>query len=350
MEKNEEIVQGEKLSHCLDQLNEGNCPVISDQEIEELIETAAVVQQTYSKQEVPRLVIDEMVTTLATELSRNKRKRRGQWLYGGLACAVATLLLVIGTQFLVPKSLEKNISQEMDGNYKTEKIVAVVEQSVIPAPQVIKTIIEEPAKTIANEKIQSPTISPETTERVADSISKTVVDLIQVAQVVPEGEQTGQVAIASQEVPQEKVMAQNFAMTRMRMDSPMSLQENNLAKTENFILVQPNKVAKSITIDRSTATIRQVYTEGAEGSSNNIIITQRTIVDREALGSDKQGGNRKEFSSSEAGSKIISQQEKSQGNSLTVKLEKYWITVEGNKTTAELQKIVDSLIPKKMEE
>lgn len=345
MEKNEELIQGEKLSHCLDQLNEGDCPVVSDREIEELIEMAAVVQQAYDQHGVPRVVIDKMVTNLATELSANKRKRRGQWLYGGLACAAATLLLVIGTQFLVPQSLEKNIAQEMDENSKREKIVAVSNQNPIAAPQATNKMIEEPSKMIVSEKTQPPITSHETTEKVTDSISKVVVDLIQVAQVVPDEEPTGQVAIATKEVSQEKGVAQNFAMARMRMDSPMNVQKNSPVAKENVMLVQPNKVAQSIAIDHDSGTIRQVYTEGA---GENIIITQGSIRDSEAAASASQGDVKS--NNAGVGSQAISTKDKKQKNSLTVSFQKYWITVEGNKTTAELQKIVDSLIPKPMEE
>lgn len=345
MGKNKDLIQEENLSHCLDQLNAGECPIAIDQEIEELIEMAAAVKQSYTQNEVPRVLIDEMVNTLATELGAEKRKRRTQWLYGGFACVAATLVLVIGTQFLLPNSTDQNIAQEMDGKHKEEKIVAVAEESVIPAPQVTNTIVEESAKTIAGEKIQTPTTSQETTEKVSDSISKVVVDLIQVAQAVPEGQQTGQVAIASQEIPQEKVMAQNFAMTRMKMDSPMSLKENSLVAVENVMLVQPNKVAHSITVDHNSGTIRQVYTEGA---GENIIITQRRIIESEAMASGAQEAAKSNKAG--VGAQVISPKDKKQKNSLTVKFEKYSITVEGNKTIAELQKIVDSLIPKKMEE
>ena len=341
MVEDKELMQGEELSRYLDQLNDGNCPLITDQEIEELIETAAVVQQSYTQNEVPRLLIDEMVTTLATELGQEKRKQHARWLYGGLACA-ATVLLVIGTQFLVPHSFEQNIAQEIDGSSKMEKVVAVADQGNIPTSQPSTSI------SIAPVKESSPgagDATPQPPRNLVDSVSKVVEEITEVAQTIPKEEKTNQVAILAKEVPQEKAMGQNLRMSKMKMDDSQDFVAIKQTNIEKVIVVQPNKVAQSITVDPSSGTIRQVYGEGVDGT---VIITQRMSNEDKSLASAKQIEDKK-APNNFSGPQVMYVTENNH-NSLTVKFEKYSITVEGNKTIAELQKIVDSLVAKKIEE
>lgn len=347
MEKNVENMQDEKLSRALDRLNDGNCPVIADQEIEELIEMAAIVKQTHKQEELPRLLIDKIVTDLAVELGEKKQKGRTQWLYRGLACAAATLLIVIGTQFLSPQSFDKNIAQEIDGSSGMEKMIAVADNSSISFPSTADPITEEPAKEISSEKPPIAELVEETPEKATDSISKVVVEIIQVAQSTPEEEKANQVAILAKEAPPQKAMGENFIRSNMKMSLAANLDNDDQAKAGNVMLVQPDKVApQSITVDHHSGAIRQVYNEGLEGK---IIITQVLIGSEvKTIESASQGGN-DPSSKGVAIPQGVYQKDKNNSNSLTVKFDEYWVTIEGNKTMEELQKIVDSLVVKKIE-
>lgn len=349
MRKNEKETEEEKISCGLDRLNDGNCPVIADTEIEELIEMAALVKKTHQQEELPRVLIDEIVNNLAAELGEKKQKGRRQWLYGGLACAAATLLIAIGTQFLLPQSFDNNIAQEMDGSAEMKKNVAVVDQGSIPVPQSAKTTIEKQEEPISSEKIPIAVPSETTATKSTNSISEALVEIIQVAQPLPEEEKINQVAILEKEIPQEKIMEKNLVRARMNMNFSAQADKYSQTNTENAILVQPNKVAQSLTVDHSSGAIRQVYNEGLY-EQEQIIITQRVLVGDsgvKAIESAKQDANKDNSKNSTA--PAVYKTNKNHNNSLTVNIDKYSVTIEGNKTTEELKKIAESLVFKKIE-
>lgn len=223
MKKHEEFVQGEELSRCLDELNAGKCPVIDDQEIEELIKMATLVKESQGQQELPRVIIDKIVDDLATELGNKKYKKNTHWLYGGVACAAATVVLALGVQFLVPPATDKNIAQEMTGNLVEEKVVALADSVSKNATPTEKNTSQQGATTsqasVPNSTETLPTVPVEKTEPpVATSITQVMAEIVKVAQVTKEGTTT-QVAVLEQDS-SEKALEKNPVMMRMGMSSP----------------------------------------------------------------------------------------------------------------------------------
>lgn len=347
MGKNEKNIQEEKLSCSLDRLNDGNCPVIADKEIEELIEMAAIVKQAHQQDEVPRLLINEIVNNLAHELGEKKQKSRIQWLYGGLACAAASLLIAIGIQFLSPQAFDKNIAREIDGNWETQKMVTVADQGSITIPQSVNPIIEKQAKSISSEKTAITEPVEKTATKSTDSISKVLVEIIQVSPSTPGEEKINQVAILEKEAPKEKNVEKSLMRARMNMSFSVQVDHDSQIKDEKVILVQPNKVAQSITVDQKSGAVRQVYNEGLD---EQIIITQRVVIrDSGAKAMESADKDDNKANSKKSAAIAIYKTNENHNNSLTVILDKYSVTIEGNKTTEELQKIAESLVFKKIE-
>lgn len=352
MEENKEITQRDELSRCLDRLNDGNYPVMEDKEIEELIEMAVVVKEAHGSEELPRVLIDEIVDTLVIELGGKKEKQRRHWLYGGVACAAASLFVAITTQFLLPQSFNQNISQEIDGNVEKQKLVAVVDQSsspivqkVIPMEEKREDIIE--SKPMGDEKLQSGLPAESTPSKSADSMAKVMVEILEVAQLTGKEEEgkNNQVAILEKETLQEKGMGRKILMARMDRNSALQDEGGRQSKPENTMFVQPGKVAKSVMVDLSSGVIRQVYNEGRD----EIVITQRSTGDKMgAIAQNAQQGINY-YSGQNLTKQPMDKKNREYKNSLTVEIDNYDITIEGNKSREELQKIVDSLVVKEMD-
>lgn len=240
-DKDEDVMQGEELSRCLDELNAGNYPVLQDKEIEELIEMAALVKESQGPQELPRVLIDRIVDDLATELGNKKNKKNTSWLYGSVACAAAAVVLALSVQFLIPPGTDKNIAQEMNGSVREEKVAALADSenhNAIPTQQPLRQPVATASleNVTSSENITSRIPAPKNEPTAATSITKVIEEIVQVAQVKTEG--TEQVAVLEKEKLPEKNMEKNPAMLRMRMDSAsvVGKKEESIGKSKSLAL------------------------------------------------------------------------------------------------------------------
>lgn len=347
MLKDKEYNQAEELSRCLDSLSDGKHPVVQDEEINELIEVAAFVKQSFRQDDLPKVLINEMVEELATELKAQKQKRRNHWLYGGLVGTAAAVLIAGFVQFVLPQSPDNHMAERVDDSINTPKKVAAVDQSTDP------TIVQSNAMTPQQNQsgnsnsnsnsTQPPKSVPVAEEKPTDSVSKVIAEIILKAE--PESdEKPNQVAILQQETPNSMTMQRSASMPQTRNKS---IQENKSFQPEHKIftvMVMPNQEAQSIKVDNTSGMIQQIYNLG---NNDEITITQR-VMDEGLVKDDKQ--EKVQALAESAATEPLSKKAKGSINSITVKIDKYDITIEGNKTQKELQKIAESLAAKKIEQ
>lgn len=330
MLKDKESNKSEELSQCLDSLNDGRHSIAQDEEIKELVDLAAFVKQSYSQEELPRVLIDEIVDNLATEFQAKKQKRHNRWLYSGLAGTAAAVVIAAFVQFLVPQPTDHNIAQQIDNSMETQKMVAVVDQPSNP-------MIAESTNTLIPQQVQPPNstkapVDIPTEEKSVASVSKVLAEIINVAESPEIDQKHNQVAILQEERPKDMAMRKSVSMAKTSINS---IQEDKDIQPERKIakmMVMPNQATQSITVDSTSGDIKQVYNLG---NHDEIVITQGV--------SDE----------SRAKSRVVpplTKKTKDTVNSLTVKVDKYDIRIEGKKTSEELQKIADSLIEKEIEQ
>jgi len=111
-------------------------------------------------------------------------------------------------------------------------------------------------------------------------------------------------------------------------------QSNQTEQKISTMLVIPDRKPQSVMIDPDGSVIEQVY---HFGSQDEILITQRFHASSETAENIQQ-------------SKVqpFAKQNQEQPNRITIKIDQYDITVSGKRTPAELQKIAETLIEKKM--
>jgi len=316
MLNNKEINQAEELSECLDHLNTGRHPTTQDEEIRELVGMANFIKQSHSQDDVPQLLIDELVDHLAAECTARKRQiQRAHWLYGGLVSTAAAVLIAAFVQFL-PPAANHNIAQGTDDSIRLQENVVVADQASVPIiSQLANPMIEQPIQSGSTAKEP---VTVAVAKKAIDDLPQKIVEIIQVAKSPPVDQKMNQVARLQQEGPKDMARTQSVLMAKTDIDS---LWKNKRSQLEPGIamMVLPNQIAQSITVDHISGVIRQVYNQGTH---DEIMITQRPLDESPVM----MKGNAKDTI-----------------NSLTVKVDKYDITIEGKQTKEELQKIAESL-------
>jgi len=241
----------------------------------------------------------------------------------------------------LPQSPDQHIAQQMDGSRETPQMVVPANQS---SPNIETPIGIIPQQIQSDNRTETPVPIP-TKEKSTESVSKVIAEIIDSAESSKIDQNSNQVAILQQET--------SNAIT-MRESEPMegtgnkSLRANkNIHPERNIAMVMPNQAAQSVTVDSIHGVIQQVYNQG---SDDEIIITQRPLNgSRVKFG---YGVKQSEVQASPEGSELqhITKDTKDMINSLTVKVDKYEVTIEGKKTTADLKKIAESLTSKEIEQ
>jgi len=330
-----EFNQAEELSQCLDHFNNGKYPMTQDVEIKKLVEVASLIKQSHCQEGVPQLLISELVDNLAAELrTQKKQKSRTHWLYGGLISTVAAVLIAAFVQFLLPQSADNNITQKFDHNMEAQKNVAIADQgngTIIP--QTTNSMIGQQAQ--SDNMAEAPGVVA-VEKKATDDFSKVNSEIKQVAESPKIDQEPHQVAMLQQEKPQEMARANSVLLAKTDISS---LRARNKSQLERgmAIMVLPNQITQSITVDNINGVIRQVYNQG---TNDEIIITQRLFDESMAKTrvEVKQGDV-----PSVAEKAAVQRINEDTMNSLTVKVDKYYITINGQKTKEELQKIIESL-------
>ena len=306
-----EFNKAEELSQFLDFLNHGNHPIVQDEEIKELVQLASVVKQSYRQEELPQVLIDSVVDQLATELQAEKKKRRTRWLYSGLAGTAAAVVIAAFIQFLVPQALEQQIAQQLDEPKEIQKMVGDTPMIAQTTPAIIPK--QEPIQ----EKIP---VAVPMEEKAPPSVSEVLEEIVNVAKTPDIEEKPVQVAALQLEKSADRIMKKSVLMAESPINS-LQMEKNSQPEVK-MIMVIPNKTAQSITIDKKSGDIKQVY---HLGNHDEIVITQGLTPS-------------------------LTEKTKDGINSFIVKMGKYTIGIEGKKTLEELEKIAQSLVEKEMKE
>ncbi|GBG57669.1 hypothetical protein SPFL3102_00970 [Sporomusaceae bacterium FL31] len=321
MIKDKESWQAEELSLCLDALQEGRQSVSQDQEVQELIELAAIIQQAGNQAVVPDILIAEMADVLAIELGEKKQKRRKQWLYGGLAGTAAACFIAAFMQFAVVPHSENYMAQQQNNRPEMQNF-----NPSVPSGQPTQEVTSE--KDLQQDgHIQQSEPNQEPPKSASQQL---IAEILPQSEVMDQEKPSDQLALLQQ--PSSDVNTRQSAL--MARTAVIEEQSNQTEQKISTMLVIPDRKPQSVMIDPDGSVIEQVY---HFGSQDEILITQRFHASSETAENIQQ-------------SKVqpFAKQNQEQPNRITIKIDQYDITVSGKRTPAELQKIAETLIEKKM--
>ncbi len=341
MLKDKEYDQEEELSQGLDQLHDGKQPALQDEEVKELIKLAAAVKQSYQQEELPRGLIGEMADTLSAELGAQKIKRRRNWLYSGVIGTVAAVFIAGFLQFLLPQTPNSNSAQTTDDSIEKQQFAAITDQAA--NLDIVQPREESTSKQVEADQKEESSNSNMTDKKAADSLPKVIAEIVQGTEAPPKEDKSNQIAALQQDAPQEIARQRRLFMDEKIVDSPKA-EDQNQSKIDTMVVI-PNLEAQSIKIDDVRRVVQQVY---HMGSNDEIIITQKMSDDKQIKSKAKiKQGTAQDTVESAAMEPLMKKAGESM-NSITVKVDKYDITIEGKKSAEELQKIADSLTVKEI--
>ncbi len=184
-------------------------------------------------------------------------------------------------------------------------------------------------------------------DKSSDSVSQVIAEIIHGVESPEIENKPNQVALLQQETPKDMTIEKSVQMAETRTKS---LRANKSIQPERKIammMVMPNQEAKSIKIDNTNGIIQQVYNLG---NHDEIIITQRPLEENRERRKDDANKEEVHALAEDGGLQPFAKNTKGSINIITVKMDQYDITIEGNKTPTELQKIAEALIVKEVEQ
>lgn len=311
MTDRKETLQAESLSCLLDDMALGRRPDCEDAEIRQLVDVAVIVKSAYSEQaDIPACLLNEMADQLASELKRNSKKRSVFWRSAlGAAAAVCIAALL---QFMPPAVTDDQLARQTPAEMPSHPVTVQQDANAnISLPQ------DAPLA-------MAPKFEGEKTGADAGDRSLRHQDTSSQAATGNDGVQP-EPARAAKQIQTKQARAQ-------------SEPQQNAAATQPALamLVIPGLEAQSVIIDPAGGVIRQVYNTG----SDTLTITQR-IRQPEAA---RQGA---EIQSQQQPARPFAKAAVKTSNRVTVVVDDYEITIEGEKPVDELKKIAQSLVLKK---
>lgn len=341
MLKDKEYDQVEELSHGLDQLHDGKQPALQGEEVKELIKLATAVKQSYQQEELPRGLIGEMADTLSAELGAQRIKRRRNWLYGGFIGTVAAVFIAAFVQFLLPQTPNSNSAQTTDDSIEKQQIAATTDQAA--NLDIAESSRESTPQLVKPDHQEESSNSNSTDKKAADSLPMVIAEIIQGTESPAKEEKSNQVAALQQDAPKEIDMQRRIFMDEKIVDFPKA-EDQNQSKIATMMVI-PNLEAQSIKIDNARRVVQQVYNMG---SNDEIIITQKMPDESQLKSKMKMKQDAAQDTVQSAAMEPLMKKAGESMNSITVKVDKYDITIEGKKSAEELQKIADSLTVKEI--
>lgn len=299
--ENEKLTE---LSAALDALNRGEQPDSGDEETKELAEVAFLLKRSGP----PPGVMAGLVDKLGDELAA-KKKRRRLWLTSGAAGTAAAAMLVFAFNLGPSAPPQPQLAIPPAGSVVIESIPAP-QQATDSAAGIVKADKAKDESAAAKRPAQTAGTAPAPAR-----------------EAVPPPAQDRPVAAAADGGRNE----QRMMMAKVSEKAPEKVAEK-LAKAPAAPaagnLAWPGRQPDEVTVDKATATIRQVYGHGDAA----IVITQ---------GAAPAGAKASAYAEADVSKDIGAAKGKT--NRVTVTVKDTVVTVEGNLPEDELQKIARSL-------
>ena len=297
LKENERLTE---LSAALDALNRGEQPDGGDDETKELADVALLLKRSGP----PPAVMAALVDKLGDELAA-KRKRRRLWLTSGAAGTAAAAMLVFAFNLGPAAPPQPQLAIPPAGSVVIESI---------PAPQQATDSAAGVAKV---DRAKDESAAAKRPARTADTAPAPVREA-----APPPAEDRPVAAAADGGRNEQRVM-----LAKVPEKAPENVKDN-LAKAPAAYLFWPGRQPDEVTVDKATATIRQVYGRGDAA----IVITQ---------GAAPGVAKASVYAEADAPADVSAAKVKTNRVTLTVK--DTAVTVEGNLPEDELQKIARSL-------
>ncbi len=295
--ENEKLTE---LSAALDALNRGEQPDGGDEETKELAEVAFLLKRTGP----PPAVMAGLVDKLGEELAA-KRKRRRLWLTSGAAGTAAAAMLVFAFNLGPSAPPQPQLTIPPAGSVVIESI---------PAPQAA----DSAAEVAKADKAKDDSAAAKRPAQTADTAPASV------REAAPPPAQDRPVAAAADGSRSE----QRLMMAKAPEKAPEKAADKLAKVPAAGYLAWPGRQPDEVTVDKATATIRQVYGRGDAA----IVITQ---------GAAPGVAKARAYAGADVPADVSAAKGKTNRVTLTVK--DTVVTVEGNLPEDELQKIARSL-------
>jgi len=290
-----------ELSAALDALNRGEQPDSGDEETKELAAVALLLKRTGP----PPAVVAGLVDKLGDELAA-KRKRRRLWLTSGAAGTAAAAMLVFAFNLGPSAPPQPNMTIPPAGSVVIESI---------PAQQ---PAADSAAGAAQADKAKDETAAVKRPAQAANTASAPV------REAAPPPAQDRPVAANADGGRNE----QRTMLARVAEKVPEKTADKPAPAPAAGVLAWPGRQPDEVTVDKETATVRQVYGRGDAA----IVITQRA-----APGAAKAAA----YTAADGSAEVSAAKGKT--NRVTVTIKDTAVTVEGNLSEDELQKIARSL-------
>ena len=287
-----EQFQIEEISKAIDAMNSKKPFHPTDDEVEQLMNTAMYIKQ-YGCTAEETAIVSQLAKQISSDITTRRRRKR---LLSAVAGVAAAALLFAGVSFQMPSEIAQEQSKES-----------------IQSPQV--AVAENPNATVTrdnNKIIESlPASSSQPTPKIARSVKPEELPRSAKASSTPEVKKDLEV----KEQPQVVAEAPKSGNT--------------------VLMILPDRSADSVSTEAS-GTVRQVYGKNTE---KEIIVTQRSknrATDKTAVASDLP-----------AAPSVANQTRTTAAalNKATRNVNGMEVVVEGKQTQAELEKVADSLVP-----
>jgi hypothetical protein len=295
--ENEKLTE---LSAALDALNRGESPDSGDEETRELAEVALLLKRTGP----PPAVMAGLVDKLGDELAA-KKKRRRLWLTSGAAGTAAAAMLVFALNLGPAAPPQPPLTIPPAGS-------VVIESIPVPQPAA------DSAAGVA--KADKAKDEPAAAKRPAQAANTAPAP---VREAAPPPAQDRPVAATADGRNEQRMM-----LAKVPEKTPEKAADKLAQAPAAGSLAWPGRQPDEVTVDKETATVRQVYGRGDAA----IVITQRAAP---------AGAKASAYAETDVSAEVSAAKGKT--NKVTVTIKDTVVTVEGNLSEDELQKIARSL-------
>lgn len=335
MLEDKEIKQAEEFSQGLDALQQGKQPDIQDEEVKEWLKTAVLLKQSKKQEELPTALIEKMADQLSLELAVQKKKRASFRMYGTLGTAAAILIAAF-LQFYPSQPYGSNLARQQENPPAPQQLAAVLD-TPSPAPDKGTSNVQQNSLG-KSEQIQPTRPTEGEKAQKTASLPETIAQIIKEPQEADKGKEQQVAKVEKETLEAGKNLRSLFLAKGEHGQLPEGKELHSEGAAMTVMLVLPDRQPQWVKAENGV--IEQVYHMENQAE---IKITQRL--------SGAEGEARLQNvvqPPADQGSSEKMDGLQGQRNRITLKKGQYDITIEGETTTEELQKIGELLIEREM--